>query len=180
MFKYSPLGHSTSGSPFTRIQLRHLAIALGATTLFVLLFTGTSHRDEVSALAHSVSKGRLGSPLSTQGSSTHGYQPGGLGKSLLRKHRKYLSYEDWQLYLDGNQEMLDNMFNLNIPMVAHEEDQEKAESVCKGWNAGMPRDDEVWEECWRAKMWSQIEEFELPESFRYVCLTVRHTYLHWE
>lgn len=63
---------------------------------------------------------------------------------------------------------MDNMFSLNVPMVTHEEDQVKIEEACAGWNAELSRDDKVWDECWRAKMWSQIEDFELPESFRYV------------
>lgn len=44
------------------------------------------------------------------------------------------------------------------------------EAECEGWDISLPEDDETWRTCWRAKMWRQIDDFEVPHSMRYVKL----------
>lgn len=167
MFRYSPLGHSATGSTFARLRPRHILLALGTCTFVLLLFTGSAHQQQVASFAHSVSKGRLGTPAAGSEPDTS-YPLGALGKFLLGKQRKYLSYKDWQLYLDGHHEMLDRMMDLDVPMVAEQGDEERTEALCEGWNSQLESGDQRWETCWRARMWWQVEDFDLPESFRYV------------
>lgn len=157
MFRYTPLGHS-AGSSLARIRPRHILLALGTVTLLVLLLTGSTQHERLSSFAHSLS-----SPESLPDPS---YLPGGLGKFLISKQRKYLSYADWKLYLDGEHGMLDRMMDLDVPMIEVQGDEEKAEATCDGWTSDLGKEDERWETCWRAKMWRQIEAFDMPDSFK--------------
>ncbi|KAI5452662.1 hypothetical protein NCC49_000411 [Naganishia albida] len=157
MFRYTPLGHS-AGSSLARIRPRHILLALGSVTLLVLLLTGSTQHERLSSFAHSLS-----SPESLPDPS---YLPGGLGKFLISKQRKYLSYADWKLYLDGEHGMLDRMMDLDVPMIEVQGDEEKAEAACDGWTSDLGKEDERWETCWRARMWRQIEAFDMPDSFK--------------
>ena len=169
MFRYTPLGQPAGASRgfLTRFQLRHLLVVFFTISIVALLFAGTTHPSDVSSFAHSVTSGRIGypaTPASSSKASQH-YTPGPLGKSLLAKQRKYLSYTDWQRYLDGHTAMLDSMMDLDVPMVVEQGGERAAEGECEGWNADLDAADPRWG-CWRAKMWKQIEAFDMPESWR--------------
>jgi hypothetical protein len=157
MFRYTSLNHS--GSPATRLRPRHFLLALGACTL-LLLFTSSTHQ-RLASLAHSIT-----SPHPSSTDTSGGYTPGALGRFLLSKQRKYLSYKDWKLYLDGEHGMLDRMMDLGVPMVEKQGDEVAKEAACQGWTRELDPADERWETCWRARMWRQVDEFDLPESFK--------------
>lgn len=40
------------------------------------------------------------------------------------------------------------------------------ETACEGWDPLVPEEDETWRTCWRAKMWRQIDGFDIPHSMR--------------
>lgn len=159
MFRYTALGHAP-GSTLTRIRPRHILLALGTCALVLLLFTGSVHQDRLASFAQSITA----SP--TSATDQDGYRPGELGKFLLSKQRKYLSYKDWKLYLDGHHDMLDRMMDLDVPMVEVQGEEGAAEAACEGWSSDLDEKDERWETCWRAKMWRQVEAFDMPDSFK--------------
>lgn len=172
MFRYTPLGQPSPAPRgfLTRFQLRHIIVVIVAITTIGLLFAGTTHHSDVSSFAHTVTSGRIGSPATpTSSKASKGYVPGPLGKSLLAKQRKYLSYTDWQRYLDGHTAMLDTMMDLDVPMITEQGEERAAEGECEGWNSQLEAEDPRWG-CWRAKMWKQIEAFEMPESWRWVII----------
>ena len=58
------------------------------------------------------------------------------------------------------------MMDLGVPMVEKQGDEEATEVACEGWTRELDPADERWETCWRARMWRQVDEFDLPESFK--------------
>ena len=54
---------------------------------------------------------------------------------------------------------------LDVPMITEQGEERAAEGECEGWNSQLETEDPRWG-CWRAKMWKQIEAFEMPESWR--------------
>lgn len=167
MFRYSPLNqiNAAGRGSLTRFQQRHIILILLAVTFIALLFAGTTHPTDVSSFAHTVTSGRIGSPATHSIGVEKAYTPGPLGKSLLAKQRKYLSYADWKGYLDGETGMLDSMLDLDVPMIVEQGEERAAEGECEGWSPELEKGDPKWN-CWRAKMWRQIEDFGMPESFR--------------
>jgi hypothetical protein len=159
MFRYTALGHST-GSSLARIRPRHILLALGTCALVLLLYSGSVHQDRLASFAQSITSS------TTTPTDPNLYKPGALGNYLLSKQRKYLSYKDWKLYLDGHHDMLDRMMDLDVPMIEVQGEEGAAEAACEGCSSDLDGKDERWESCWRAKMWRQIEAFDMPESFK--------------
>lgn len=100
---------------------------------------------------------------STAQDANVGYVPGRLGRQLLSRHRDVIgssSTEDWEILLADPATMAGEMFDI---MSGRDEDK------CQGWEPkkleGMPLESRRnWDECWRARMYDQIEKWDMKDA----------------
>ncbi len=86
------------------------------------------------------------------------YRPGPYGRWLAKRHAEVPGAETAEIAAEEPASMFDLMAG-------------RDESTCAGWTPELVQgqnveNDLLWERCWRAQIWKQIDEFELPWTYQ--------------